>query len=137
MGRHSLGARCVIIPPAMALQTKGFLNTRQLNRHFAQHGADFGASNAKEYEEFADGFLGGTLPAGIHECKRTQGDRIRYDPQSQAYGVLDGHGVIRTYFKPVPCSSVAAQLLQALRQAGKCHGYANNFLYFEAECKKW
>lgn len=126
-----------MIRSVMALQTKGFMNTRQLSRHFSEHGADFGASNAKEYEEAADGFLGGTLPQGIHECRRKQGDIIRYNPKGQDYGVLDKEGIIRTYFKPIPCSSVPASVRQSIRQAGRCHGHANNFLYFQSECKRW
>lgn len=121
----------------MALKTRGFLNARQANRHFSQHGADFGASNAKEYEELADVFLGQVLPPDVHECKRKRGDTIRYDPQTQAYGVLDGGGIIRTFYKPVPCSSLPASVRLAVKQAGRCHGYANNFLYFRAECARW
>jgi pyocin large subunit-like protein len=121
----------------MALQTKGFLNARQRSRHFSEHGADFGASNANEYEEAADIFLAGTAASGVHECIRQKGDKIRYDPASQAYGVLDGVGVIRTFYKPVPCSSLPATVRKAIRLAGRCHSYANNLAYFNAECKRW
>src|SRR5713226_6867877 len=126
-----------MISRGMALRTKGFLNFRQLNRHFNEHGADFGTSNAREYEESADAFLGGALPSNIHQCTRKGGDMIRYDPQTQTYGVLDSGGIIRTYFKPVPCSSLPASVRSALKQAGRCHGHSNNFLYFQSECKRW
>jgi filamentous hemagglutinin len=86
-----------IIHPWMALQTKGFLNARQRNRHFAEHGADFGASNAIDYEASADLFLGGTVPSGVHECTRKQGDKLRYDPKTQNYGVIGSNDVIRTF----------------------------------------
>ena len=68
----------------MALQTKGFLNARQRNRKFSKHGAEFGASNAEEYERSADAFLGSAVLAGVHECARKEGDRVRYDPQTDA-----------------------------------------------------
>lgn len=136
--RASVGDIICVTQRQMApLKTRGFLNTRQLNRHFSEHGADLGASNANDYEQSADGFLGSTLPSGVHECKRKQGDTIRYDPQTQEYGVLDSKGIIRTYFKPVPCSSLRASVRAAVRQAGRCHGHANNFLYFQSECKRW
>jgi len=122
----------------MALKTKGFLNLRQLNRHFQEHGADFGASDASNYEAQADVFLGEPRTSGVHECTRKKGDIIRYDPRSHAYGVLDSSGVIRTYYKPVPCSSITnAAKRAALRTSGRCHGHANNFQYFQAECRKW
>src|SRR5436305_6399801 len=110
----------------MALITKGFLNARQLNRHFSEHGSDFGASNAQDYEESADSFLGGSKPANILECKRNRGDIIRYDPTTDAYGILDKMGVIRSYYKPVPCSSLPAPVRAATKQAGRCHGHSSN-----------
>jgi pyocin large subunit-like protein len=118
------------------LKTKGFMNARQRNRHFNEHGADFGASNAREYEDAADRFLGGTLSVGMHECTRKQGDKIRFDPRSQEFGVIDSGGIIRTYYKPIPCAEVPAAIREAVRLAGRCHRYANNYLYFLAECKK-
>src|ERR1035438_468161 len=111
----------------MALQTKGFLNTRQRSRHFNEHGADFSASNAVEYEQFADTFLGGAALLGsVQECTRKKGDKVRYDPTTQAYGVIDGGGIIRTFYKPVPCSSVPAAVRAAIKQAGRCHPYPSN-----------
>jgi pyocin large subunit-like protein len=122
----------------MALQTKGFLNDRQRRRHFTEHGADFGAMDAKEYEELADTFLGGPAPLGsAHECTRKMGDKLRYDPTTQAYGVLDSRGVIRTFYKPVPCASLSAASRVAMQSTGRCHGHANNFLYFQSECRRW
>src|SRR5207249_1955029 len=117
--------------------THGFLNANQLNRHYAEHGTDFGASNALEYEMLADAFLGGVKPAHVHECERSRGDILRFDPLTNAYGVIDKTGVIRTYFKPLPCSSVPAAHRLAMRHSGRCHGYANNLLYFESECNRW
>jgi hypothetical protein len=121
----------------MALQTKGFVNARQRNRKFSKHGAEFGASNAEDYERSADAFLGGVVPSGVHECARKEGDRVRYNPQNDAYGVIDAAGIIRTYYKPVPCSSIRDALLRAsVRQAGMCHGHATNLLYFQSECRR-
>jgi hypothetical protein len=112
--------------------TCGFLNAKQLNRHYAEHGADFGAASPQEYGTLADAFLGGVKPAHVHECKRSAGDTVRFDPVTEAYGVLDSNGIIRTYFKPVPCSSVPAHQRRAIQQAGRCHGHPNNLLYFQS-----
>ena len=129
----SLGYHC----PLMALRTKGFVNSRQLNRHFSEHGGDFGALNSDEYERLADASLGNEIRSGTHECVRKGGDIIRFDSQTQSYGVLDRSQRIRTYYKPVPCASLPASVRSAMRQAGRCHRYANNYLYFQAECKRW
>jgi hypothetical protein len=116
--------------------TKGFVNKTQRARHFAEHGGDFGASNAEEYEVYADQFLGAAITAQVHECTRQKGDKLRYNPTTQDYGVLDSRGIIRTCYRPIPCGAVPAAARSAMRVSGKCHPYANNFLYFQAECKR-
>lgn len=121
----------------MTLQTKGFVNERQRNRKFFKHGADFGASNAEEYERLADEFLGGPVADGVLECSRSEGDRLRYDPRTERYGVLGSDDVIRTFFKPVPCSSIRDVTLRNIAiERGMCHGYATNLLYFQSECRR-
>lgn len=127
---------CGIIRGAMPL-TKGFVNVKQLHRHFTEHGGDFGASNAKEYQDYADRFLGGPLTTDLHECTRRKGDKLRYNPKTQDYGVLDSRGMIRTCYRPVPCSTVPASVRAVMKLSGRCHKYANNFLYFQSECKRW
>jgi hypothetical protein len=120
----------------MPLITNGFESIQQLRRHFGEHGDDFRASNPEEYEQMADAFLGGNKPEGVHECVRRCGARLRYDPHSEAYGVLDAQFVIRTYYKPVPCSRVPFHEREAARQAGRCHKQPTNLVYFTLECQK-
>ena len=120
----------------MALITNGFESLEQLNRHFSEHGADFGASNPNEYEELADAFLGETKPAHVHECMRQSGAKLRYDPNTEAFGVLDAGSVCRTHYKPVPCSALRGSVRAAMKQSGRCHPCANNLVYFKTECKK-
>jgi pyocin large subunit-like protein len=120
----------------MALQTKGFESLVQLNRHFSEHGDDFGARSAIEYEEMADRFLSGDKPESVHECTRACGMKLRYDQKSEAFGVLDRDGIIRTYFKPVPCSSLPGAIREAARRSGRCHPHANNLVYVKVECAK-
>ena len=126
----------VIMPRWMALTTNGFESISQLNYHFQEHGGDFGASNANDYEQMADAFLGGTKPETVHECIRSCGMKLRYDSSDEAFGIIDKGNIIRTYFKPVPCSSLSGSSRAAARQAGRCHPCANNMVYFKAECKK-
>jgi pyocin large subunit-like protein len=120
----------------MALTTNGFESVAQLNHHFQEHGGNFGASNASDYERMADALLGGSKAATVHECVRSCGMKLRYDPADEAFGVIDRANIIRTYFKPVPCSSLRGALRAAAKQAGRCHGCANNLVYFKTECKK-
>ena len=117
--------------------TLGFASARQLNRHYALHGAEFGVSNAAQYELLADQFLGRPKPSHVQECRRKRGDVLRFDPSTQEYGVLGGNQVIRTYFKPVPCVDVPAAMRASVAQAGRCHGHPDNLLYFQSECARW
>jgi filamentous hemagglutinin len=119
------------------MQTNGFLNLRQLNRHFASHGAEIGASSAAEYQAWADVFLGGAKVQPIEECVRGKGDIVRFNPITDEYGVLDSGRTIRTYFKPIPCASLRGQIKIIMQQSGRCHGHPSNLLYFQSECKKW
>jgi pyocin large subunit-like protein len=121
----------------MALKTKGFADSRRLGTHFQEHGGDFGASNAIEYEAHADMFLSGQCPAHVHEFIRSKGDIMRYDPMTEAFGVLGADGVIRTFLKPLPCSKVPISVRSAMRLSGRCHEHVDNLTYFQAECKKW
>ena len=117
--------------------TKGFSNTRQLHRHYAEHGLEFGAKTVIEYETFADTFLGAVKPPHVLECARSKGDVVRFDPTTDAYGVLDRSGIIRTYFKPLRCATVPAAQIAAMRLAGKCHDRTSNLEYFKVKCTKW
>lgn len=85
----------------------------------------------------ADAFFVSPKPENVHECVRTRGDVLRFDPATQAYGVMDKNRVIRTYFKPIPCSEVPVGRRSAMRQAGRCHRFATNLDYFRSECKRW
>lgn len=121
----------------MTIVAKGFASIQQRNRHFQLHGHDFGASHAEEYERFAIAFWDHSVSRGVYEHTRSGGDKLRYDSNTDAFGVLDVTGVIRTYFKPVPCSSLPGHMRAAEKRAGRCHGHANNLIYYKTECKRW
>ena len=109
--------------------TNGFAKA-QLLRHYVDHAADFGAQNAAEYEMLADRFLGRTLRAGVLECRRRRGDIVRFDPVTDEYGVLSNERVIRTYFKPVPRTTLTGTITR------RCHNHPTNLAYFQAECRR-
>lgn len=100
--------------------TKGFASTIELEVHFSDHGHEFGATSADEYGSMADGFLGGPIGPNTLESVRKNGDRLRYDPTTDEFGVLRRDMVIKTYFVPDPT----------------IHGWADNFTYFRQECLK-
>jgi pyocin large subunit-like protein len=109
----------------------------ELTLHYAEHGGEFGAANATEYEEMADMFWADPKPSHVHECRRSRGDIVRFDSSTQAYSVIDGKSAIRTFFKPIPCVSVVVPQRASMKSAGRCHDYASNLLYFQARCQQW
>ncbi|MBK9493743.1 MAG: hypothetical protein IPO08_04200 [Xanthomonadales bacterium] len=85
-------------------------------RHFKDHGADFGARNAVEYVRMAQDFLHNP-PSGVLSKTRVNGDVVRFDPVTNAFGVMDKTGAPRTFYVPDP---------------GK-HGYPTNLDYFNVQ----
>ena len=47
---------------------------------------------------------------------------------------MRSNGTIKTYFKPVPCSSLPAAQAAVSILAGKCHSKVSNLDYFRREC---
>ena len=85
-------------------------------RHFKDHGADFGAVNAVDYVRKAREFLHNP-GAGVLSKTRGNGDVVRFDPATNAFGVMDKTGAPRTFYKPNPAK----------------HGYRTNLDYFNAQ----
>jgi hypothetical protein len=85
--------------------------------HWQKHRGDFPElNNSKEYVEAANGFLGSSDPSVLTRV-RTNQDIVRFNPNTDEFGVMDPSGVPRTYFKPNPAS----------------HGYPTNLDYFGAQ----
>lgn len=99
------------IRDAMSLNTRGVLNAAQLNRHYLEHGRDFGHTTVAEYEVLADEFLGGPKANSAYECRRSKGDILPFDSATGAYGVLNRDRVIRTFYRP-------CHVLQSRRSTG-------------------
>lgn len=116
--------------------TTGFRNLFELQQHYADHGVEVGADSEREYLAMADALWVDPKPSHIQECRhRRDGDLVRYDPRTERMGVVDNKSTLRTFFKPIPCSSITAENDRALmKQAGKCHPFADNTEYFRVRC---
>lgn len=78
----------------MLLKAVGF-SASQRSRHFQAHGNDFDAMSAYAYEAMAVSFMNQLQSPQICDCSRPQGDRIRYDSDTRAFGVIDSAGIVR------------------------------------------
>ena len=110
--------------------TKGFADRETLLGHYRKHKADFGEPKAEVYELLADHFLGGSLRPGVLQCQRRRGDVIRFDPNTDEFGIVTSSGIILTYFKPVPCVTISRT------SKIRCHKEPTNLVYFQKECRK-
>ena len=108
----------------------------QLVLHHGEHGADFDAATPADYQQLADEFWANPRPVHVFECARSKGDTLRFDTMTDAFSVLGSNMVIRTFYKPVPCSSLPASLAIPMRMSGDCHGESSNLAYFQRECRK-
>jgi filamentous hemagglutinin len=88
--------------------------------HFDHHGIDLGLPDEVEYLRSADVFLGGPRPETTWECRRRNGDLLRYNPLTEEFGVLRPDNAISTYYLPDPA----------------VHRCPNNGEYFRRECHK-
>lgn len=102
--------------------TTGFANMSRFIDHFTRHAPLLGLATPADYQAEADEFLGNpVLLAGVLECVRAHsGDKIRYNPNTEEWGVLSATNVIKTYY--------------ILTTAITIHGSGMN--YFISECAK-
>jgi filamentous hemagglutinin len=105
-------------------ETARFSSEELLNGHFEDHGSDFGATTASEYEQQASDFLTNQENPDILEFERVRGyragDTVRFNPETDEFGVISPDGSIRTYYRPDP----------------NVHGFATNPDYFNFEREK-
>jgi hypothetical protein len=89
-----------------------------LDRHFADHGSDFGARTADEYANMASDFFQRGIVKGlpIKIDPRTGVIRI-YDPATNTFGAYNPSGTTRTFYRPDPAK----------------HGYATNWDYWRVQ----
>jgi hypothetical protein len=101
-----------------------FASDELLAKHFEDHGSDFGAVTESEYADQAAQFLGDQDSPAIIEFVRTKGyrrgDTVRFNPNTDEFGVVSQDGRIRTYYRPDP----------------ELHGFPTNLDYFNSEKEK-
>ena len=113
-----------------------FANVKLLERHFLEHGTDFGSGSPGEYEKAAILFLKSPRPSGVEECRRSGGNLVRFEGASNTFGVLGSTGVVKTFFKPIRCSDVPVHLRAMRKMSGRCHEKADNLTYFKETCAR-
>jgi len=105
-------------------ETARFSSEDLLDGHFEDHGSDFGATTTSEYEQQASDFLTNPENPDILEFSRVRGyragDTVRFNPETDEFGVISPDGTIRTYYRPNP----------------NLHGFATNLDYFNSEKEK-
>lgn len=78
----------------------GFADRPKLERHYRDHGADFGARSAEDYARQADDFLRRANRDKLPTKVDTDGVVRIYDPQTNTFGAYNADGTARTLFKP-------------------------------------
>jgi hypothetical protein len=89
-----------------------------LTEHFQDHRFDFDAETEAEYGALAASFLSDENNPDILELTRpANNDLVRFNPETDEFGILSSDGHIITYYKPDP----------------RVHGYPTNLDYFYAQ----
>ena len=78
----------------------GFRTRRQLQEHFAKHGAEFGRITQQEYLRAAQRLRDAPVGGSVEEIRRADGTVSRFDRSTGAFIAFDADGTIRTFFKP-------------------------------------
>ncbi len=98
-----------------------FLDGVTTQNHIDRHGSDFGAQSAAEYLRQADDFMTGPPAVGTLERVRlVDGALVRFNPDTDEFGVLHANGLLGTYFRPDPTR----------------HGLVDNLAYFQKETRR-
>ena len=71
-----------------------------LERHFTDHGADFGTTSAEDYANQASQFFQRSQAQGLPTKIDANGVIRVYDPASNTFGAFNPNGTTRTFFKP-------------------------------------
>jgi hypothetical protein len=75
-------------------------NANTLERHFDDHGGDFGATSARDYANQASQFLQRSQTQGLPTKIDADGVIRTYDPVANTFGSFNANGTTRTFFKP-------------------------------------
>jgi hypothetical protein len=85
--------------------------------HFVKHGGEFDdVQNSLQYVRKARGWFDNPTSTTLSRT-RSNGDVVRFDPETDYFGVMTKDGTPRTFFRPDPAQ----------------HGYPTNLDYFNAQ----
>jgi RHS repeat-associated protein len=79
---------------------ESWANPATLAKHFADHGADFGATSAEDYANQASNFLQRAQQEGLPTKIDSNGIIRAYDPETNTFGSYNPNGTTKTFFKP-------------------------------------
>lgn len=82
--------------------TNGFRNRISWQEHYQKHQSEFDDIDDEEYLRLADSFLGSPLGDEVHEGTRSNGDIVRYNPNTEEFGIITQNKTIVTYYIPDP-----------------------------------
>jgi len=74
----------------------GFASNAQLADHFARHGEHF--IDAETYQRMANNFIRGIPHSDVLQLRRTNGDYVRYNPNTGEFCIARSDGCIRSYY---------------------------------------
>lgn len=78
----------------------GFRSQRQLEEHYAKHGAEFGGISRQEYLARAQALRDAPLGGEILQAVAPDGIVSRFDRRTGYFGAYNRDGTIRTFFIP-------------------------------------
>ncbi len=79
-------------------------NGQTLEKHFLDHGSDFGATSAEDYAQQASEFLQRSQREGLPTKIGPDGTIRVYDPDTNTFGSYNPDGTTRTFYKPNPAT---------------------------------
>ncbi|MFC3384354.1 outer membrane protein assembly factor BamB family protein [Couchioplanes azureus] len=86
--------------------------------HYKDHGKDFpDVQNALQYARKARDWFDNPTPTTLTKVRDWNGDVVRFDPETDYFGVMTKDGTPRTFYKPDP----------------EQHGFPTNLDYFNAQ----
>jgi hypothetical protein len=87
---------------ASEIRISSWGNPKSLARHFLDHGKDFGAKNAFEYQHKASEFLLKSQRQKFPTKIDYDGTIRVYDPKTNTFGSYRPNGATKTFYKPDP-----------------------------------
>jgi RHS repeat-associated protein len=99
-GFRTAGNIASLLQLAAVLPAGAWGNSATLERHFADHGADFNAASPEDYANQASQFLEGSQAKGLPTKIDSSGTIRTYDPASNTFGSYNPNGTTKTFFKP-------------------------------------